>query len=298
MTIDSAYIDGLLATTDQLFSNIHSFECKPHNIPGKSHTGVAITYQDLQERREDFINELKNTMHAWVYSKSRYKKIFEEALKERGNDFPNANAFMSSLVRDKFRKGFPQGQFGELLLFNLIQHFFLAAPLLRKMPILTSPAVERHGADAIHYRPVTGVHKIFLGEAKSYTSKYKFSEALGDAVDSVLSAHKKFQKELGQYVYDDFIDEELRTVAKDLKNNKLSPVEIELVCIVSYEENGKKVGLNEKEIKSCVETIVKDRIGGFDVSKFSAHCAVTLGRLHLFVMPVWDFDDLLVNFES
>lgn len=51
----------------------------------------------------------------------------------------------------KFRKGCPQGQYGELLLFNFIQHFFKAAPLLRKMPITTNPGLERHGADAIHY---------------------------------------------------------------------------------------------------------------------------------------------------
>jgi hypothetical protein len=296
-TVDSTYIDKLLATTEQLFNNVYAFECTHHSLPGKSHRGVSITHQDLNERRRDFLDELKNTMSSWVYSKAQFNKILNQAMKERG-DQQNAVSFMQQLVKQKFRKGYPQGQFGELLLFNLIQHYFRATPLLRKMPIQTNPAIERHGADAIHYRPENGIHTIYLGEAKSYSSKYKFAQALRESVDSVLKSHQNFQTELGNFVYEDFIDEELKETARQIKNNTLAPMQIQLVCIVSYDETSIKTGNTEAEIKASIVKVVTDRILAFDTAFFTGLCNVTLGRLHLFVMPVWDFKGLLDDFET
>lgn len=87
-------------------------------------------------------------------------------------------------------------------------------------------------------------------------------------------------------------------MAKLVKNNKLTPVQIELVCIVSYEETEKKSGSNETELKQCVENIVYERLTDFDKTFFNNKCAVTLDRLHLIVMPIWDFRDLLRDFEE
>ena len=297
MAIAPVNVDALLAHTDRLFANIHGFQCVAAQMPGKSHQGIAITHQDLNERRDDFIEELKNSMSSWVYSNARYNSLINNALAERGGDAQNAASFVHGLVRRKFRRGFPQGQFGELLLFNIIQHYFGAVPLLRKMPITTNPKIERHGSDAIHYKPDGLVHQLYLGEAKSYTAKHRFGAALRDAVDSILDAHRNIQKELGLYVYDEFIDDALLPVAKAVKNNQ-APVTTELVSIVSYEETLDKKAPSEAEIKRCMERIVNDRLAKFETAFFNNKCAITLGRLHIFVMPVWDFADLLQRFEA
>lgn len=297
MAITPVNVGPLLAHTERLFANLHGFQCVATHMPGKSHRAIAITHQDLNERRDDFIDELKNSMNSWVYSKARYEKLIDDALIERDGDKQSAASFVHNLVRRKFRRGFPQGQFGELLLFNIIQHYFEAVPLLRKMPITTNPKIERHGSDAIHYKPDGPSHKLFLGEAKSYTAKNRFGAALRDAVDSILDAHANIQNELGLYIYDDFIDDALLPIAKAIKNNR-EVVTIELVSIISYEETADKSGPSEAEIKMCMERIVNDRLAKFRTSFFNGKCPITLGRLHVFVMPVWDFSDLLVRFEA
>ena len=57
------------------------------------------------------------------------------------------------------------------------------------MPIKTSSQHERFGADAIHFKIENDKPIIILGEAKTYTSKYKFSQAFEDAITSILSTY-------------------------------------------------------------------------------------------------------------
>ena len=71
-----------------------------------------------------------------------------------------------------------------------------AIPLLRKMSITTSANHERFGADAIHYKIENGKHIMIFGEAKTYTSSYKFNEAFEDALDSIINTYNQRRKEL------------------------------------------------------------------------------------------------------
>ncbi len=267
-------------------------------MPGISHRGAAVAHQDTHERKDDFLRELKNTMCSWVYSKKKYNELFQKELKERGADVQNATSHLQSLVNEKFRQGYPQGQFGELLLFNLLQHFFKAAPLLRKMPITTNQAIERHGADAIHFRPINGKNIVFLGEAKTYSSKYKFKSALDDAVESVLNSYANFHKELSLYVYDDFIEDDLREIASQIKRNKLPNVVFELTCIVSYQENEKKKnGKSQSEIESSIVEAVTSHIKKYQ-SEYNHLDQISLGKIHFIFFPFWDLEKLLTGFDS
>jgi hypothetical protein len=89
----------------------------------------------------------------------------------------------------------------------------------------------------------------------------------------------------------------LKDFAKKLKNNDLENVRFELVCIISYEENGNKSGPSELEIKSAIKKIVDDRFSEFDAKGFSAHNSYVLDRLHIFAVPVWDLEQLMGMFE-
>ena len=224
---------------DALFENVFLFQQRFDIIPDHEHIGASIAYQDIQELRDDFLEQLVDTVADWVYSARKFedmKKAFSAHKTERA-----AAAEVIRKAKGKFRIGhkgklFSQGQIGELLLFHFIQRAFGAVPILRKMPITTSPELERFGADAIHYKFQDGRHHIILGEAKAYTSKNKFNEAMENAISSILSSYKHLRKELHLYLHEDFLDPEMDEIAEMFLSKKLNPVEVDLVCLILYND--------------------------------------------------------------
>ncbi|RCX26496.1 HamA C-terminal domain-containing protein [Thioalbus denitrificans] len=291
-------LQELLADTSAFIQHVHYFVHDLPPPPGASARGIAINTVDLAEKKDDFLRELRNTVCNWVYSKSRYKELFDRELEARGYDIQNAASHIDSLARTKFRRGFPQGQFGELLLFNFLQFFFNAPPILRKMPITTNTAIERHGSDAIHYTYADGSNIILLGEAKTYKSKYKFNSAFSDALTSILSTYHNIDDELFLYVYDEFIEEPLRDIARQLKDGQLPNTRYELVCIISYEETNKKDSHNEAAIKQSIEKIVKERFNNADASMLNEENPALIQRIHYIVFPFWGLEKILSDFDA
>lgn len=288
--------DHLLSNTDSLMNQMFWFQQTIGKPQAASHRGVAIKYVDLKEMKDSFTRELKSTAMSWVYSRKKYKQLFQEELVKRGDDDMNVQSYLQQVAEHKFRKGCPQGQFGELLLFNFIQHFFKAPPLLRKMPLTTNPNVERHGADAIHYREDHNMRLFILGESKCYESKYQFNAALQASVDSIITSFENIENELILYQMDDFIDPELQSVAADLKDGKLSGVRFELVCLVTYEETKQIDGPTEEEIKANIETCITERWDKVPDSIYSGVRAPLVDRINYVVFPVWGLNALLGNF--
>ena len=269
---------------------------RPLDVPLMGNHLKLISH--LQERKDDFLRELRNTICNWVYSKSQYNELLKKELKKRGLDPQNAASHIESLARSKFRRNASQGQFGELLLFNFLQFFFKAPPLLRKMSITTNPDVERHGADAIHYKPEGAENKFYLGESKAYTSKYKFNTALNESVASIINTYNNLQKELLLYVYDEFIDPNLQGIAEKFKEGTLDGVKIELVCLVSYNETISIKGISEELIKQNIQKVILERFGNADTSTFEKIDDTLLKRFHYIILPFWDFDDILKEFTN
>lgn len=261
-----------------------------------SHHGVAIKYVDLKEMKDTFIMELKSTAMNWVYSRGQYSQLFAAELAKRSGDTINTQNYLQQVADKKFRKGCPQGQFGELLLFNFIQHFFSAPPLLRKMQITTNPSVERHGADAIHYRETSDARTFILGESKCYESRYKFNTALKDSIDSIIKSFTNIENELILYQLDDFIDPELRDIATELKDGKLSEVRFELVCMVAYEENKNIDAPSEHEIKEKIENCITERWSGVASNIYDGIRPSLVERINYVVFPIWGLEALLNEF--
>ena len=296
MDITQDNIKQALSSTKGLFNHIFWFKQDFGLLPKKEHIGSAINYNDIKERRDDFLQELTYTITSWVYNNQKQSKIFQERLDE--TDLANATAFLTDLARSKFRADRPQGQFGELLLFNFIQYFFDAAPLLRKQPITTSARLERFGADAIHFKKEDSNNVFVLGEAKCYKSKYKFNSALEDALQSITNTYANFEKELNLYVYDDFIDPLLQDIAKRYKEGTLPNVRFELVCIVVYNETKTITKDNEDEIKEEIKQIICEKCQSFNQSLFANIDSKVLKRINYIVFPIWDLDKLLDDFTQ
>ena len=293
-----------LIKNDSLFNMIgvivQQYDILPNN---KEHIGAYIEYQDIQELRDGFVEELSDTIVDWIYSSEKYKEIKDELVKN-GKSEASASQYIGRKAKNKFRANknseniLIQGQMGELLLYHFIQKCMKAVPLLRKMNIATSPDHERFGADAIHFKIENGKNIIILGEAKTYTSKYKFNEAFSDAIDSILNTYNKHRSEVELYVHEDFLDDEMNKIAEKYLNNTLKPVEIQLVSIVTYNELSKINKTDEDTIRKDIEKIIEERYKNFDNNKIDISKNPILSRITYIVFPVWDLKELAEKFQK
>ncbi|MFR6143326.1 MAG: DUF1837 domain-containing protein [Finegoldia sp.] len=293
-----------LIKNDSLFNMIgvivQQYDILPNN---KEHIGAYIEYQDIQELRDGFVEELSDTIVDWIYSSEKYEEI-KKKLVNSGRSEAAASQYIGRKAKNKFRANknsenvLIQGQMGELLLYHFIQKCMKAVPLLRKMNIATSSDHERFGADAIHFKIENDKNIIILGEAKTYTSKYKFNEAFSDALDSILNTYNKHRSELGLYVHEDFLDNEMNVVAEKYLNNTLKSVEIQLVSIVTYNELSKIDKIDENTIRNNIKKIIEDRYRNFDKNKIDMSKNPILSRITYIVFPVWDLKELAEKFQK
>lgn len=302
MAITKEEIEKLTTCTQMFMNHVHWVQQSFNLIPERNHYGVFINYIDRQEYREEFCRELINTIPEWVYSQKKAATILDNLISE-GRSHLNAQTTLTNLTFEKFRNRdgrdlVIQGQFGELVLFNFLQSFFKCVPLLRKMPIFTSSEMERFGADAMHYTFENSKHKFYLGEAKTYSSKYKFKSAIEDAIKSILNTYKRHRKEIGMYVYDSFIDDSLIEVARDYKNGKLRNAEVHLVSIITYYENKALDKNDEDQIKSDIVKIIDERGKALDRKLFKDIDFGLYPRFNYIILPIWELDELLRQFQT
>ena len=293
-----------LIKNDSLFNMIgvivQQYDILPNN---KEHIGAYIEYQDIQELRDGFVEELSDTIVDWIYSSEKYEEL-KKKLVNSGKSEAAASQHIGRKAKNKFRANknsenvLIQGQMGELLLYHFIQKCMKAVPLLRKMNIATSSVHERFGADAIHFKIENDKNIIILGEAKTYISKYKFNEAFSDALDSILNTYNKHRSELGLYVHEDFLDDEMNVVAEKYLNNTLKSVEIQLVSIVIYNELSKIDKIDENTIRNNIKKIIEDRYRNYDKNKIDMRKNPILSRITYIVFPVWDLKELAEKFQK
>lgn len=293
-----------LINNDSLFNKMFVFHQDFEILPDdKKHYGASIAYQDLSELKGDFLNELYDTIVDWVYGSEKYNELKKAVLK-KGKSESSANSEIQRKAREKFRKSengeelLIQGQLGELLLFHFIQRFFRAAPLLRKMKITTSKKHERFGADAIHFKFEDHKPIVVLGEAKTYTSKYRFTQAFEDALESILTTYTSHREELNLYVHEDFLDSEMNEIAESYLNNTLSGVQVQLVSIVVYNETKPLNQTTEEDIKKQIQTIIEERYKGFENSKIDIKKYPILKRITYIVLPIWELDQVAKDFQN
>lgn len=296
-------VNRLLTYTGSLANQLYWIEEEFDVLPSKDHFGLAINHIDIIEKRDEFIEELVNTIIDWVYNSKKSREIIEELTIEEGRGINNAYSKLRRLAFSKFRVASSsdrlilQGQFGELLLFNLLQHFWNAVPLLRKMNITTSVGQERFGADAIHYKYENNTHYMILGEAKAYTSKGSFKGAFKKALSSIIDTFNSINPEMNLYVYDDFIDDDLAVIAKSFKNSTLENCVIHLVCIIAYDEKTNINKMDEKQIKNDIKKIIEDEYASIEKEAFDAIAPGVLKKITYIAFPIWEMSELIKKFE-
>lgn len=305
MTIDPLVTNKVASTIDieSLLANTRSLAQKMHYIiddfnlkPANSHIGTCINYSDLLPMSEDFVRELIATVLRFVYSLDEQKRIRGELSVDRDED--NAFQILVMKAQDKFRKNQIKGQFSELLIFNLLQHHFRAAPLLRKMRLTTNPNLERNGADAIHIAKENDKYILYIAECKTYNrQRYAFRDAFKDAIKDIVLHYHDHRNELYLYNYEDFIPDELRTLATDYQEGRIDNVEVRLVCMVSYNDQSCANGTCRSEILNEAINSIRNEIALLPNNFFADIPAILQPRLYYILFPIKEMDKILESFN-
>ncbi len=293
-------IDSILIKTEAFINTMYAVHDDFGLCDDPRHLATCINRVDLQEMRDTFIEELTNTIVAFVYSPTKQQEIKNKLLKD-GRDESNAWTHLVKRARKKFRPSDLRGQFSELLLCNLLQHYYKAAPLLRKMPITTNPSLERNGSDAIHLGIHEGKYRLYLGEAKTYKRESQgLKAALKDAVVDLVQVHyKNHRSELALYTFEDFIPLDLEEIAQDYLSGKSTNVEMHLVCIVTYDEQETASGSTREEKLDSTIATVKKHMAALRGSKFLKDIpSELLPRLNYVIFPVHEMDNLIEAFSK
>ena len=83
MALTKEEIESKLINNDSLFNSIHVIQQNFDIIPDdKPHIGASIAYQDLQELRDNFVNDLFDTITDWVYSSEKYSELLKAEIKQ------------------------------------------------------------------------------------------------------------------------------------------------------------------------------------------------------------------------
>lgn len=97
-------IDRLIKN-NTLFNDIYVIRQKFDIVPDKKeHYGVSIDYQDIQELRDDFLNDLLDTIVEWVYDSEKYTELKNCEMAKNKSEATAASTVQRK-AKQKFRKG-------------------------------------------------------------------------------------------------------------------------------------------------------------------------------------------------
>lgn len=290
-------INNLLVPTEAFIRTMYAVHDVLAFEPTKNHIATCINYADLQEMRDNFIREMKNMVNSFVYSATKQKELI--AALSNGRDLGGAYTELHQRACEKFRSTDLKGQFSELLLCILLQHYFRAVPLLRKMAITTNPALERNGADALHVGEDSGNWRLYLGEAKTFhRAQRSSSDAIVECLESILTHYNSHRKELNLYTYEDFLSPELETLAQQYQNGEVPDVEVHLVCLATYNCDRLLSGMSRQEyLGNIIANIRADADAVRNRQIFSQFPPQLIPRLNFILFSVRDLDNLIEAFK-
>jgi hypothetical protein len=234
------------------------------------------------------------------------KAIIEKVYTQKRKKFKlvNNDLNLHSQVRQIFEKCnfdykrlIAQGQFSELLLYNILMNHFKAPPLVHKMAITTNPQLERNGVDALHVGYQDDELTLFIGESKAYLrASGSFKAAIEDSTIDVIAHYEELGSELNLYLYDSNISPGLEKFISELNKGSHRNIKINLVCMVTYNKEFDIAGLSNNFEEETREMILSD-FKGLNKDFFDGINQHNLEKVHYVVFPINGLSGLVVNFQ-
>lgn len=170
---------------------------------------LLIKYTHDASREEDFLKYVFDTLPLYALSK------------EERDSLDTSKMFrLWKTAVDRFVSKRTTGEFGEIILFHLLELFEGAVQVVNKMTIKTSGEMHAHGADAIHFGLDGGLKVLYLGESKTHAS---FGSALSKALSSVDGYHKDGGRQFDINLVSGNLSGDIPDDAKKLIKDYLNP---------------------------------------------------------------------------
>lgn len=190
-----------------------------------------LDYENRKYRQSDLVKLIRDTVLFFALTPDELSKINAETIHKLQN-----RAWRRISDRPKEKKG----DYGELLLFLILEVFYPARKLVTKVRLRSSMGDEIKGFDCAHFS-IDENNKIclWLGEAKFHQS---FSTAISKAVES-LNQHisgKTLKDEISILEGNNTeIDEEIRAKIEDYLNSGISldKMKFKVPTLLTYDSN-------------------------------------------------------------
>ena len=202
-------------------------------------------------------------------------------------------------IRFDYEQSIAQGQFSELVLYNVLMNYFDAAPLIHKMSITTGSQLERNGIDAIHVRNNGNGIEMFLGESKAYDRvQGGFKEAVEESLSDVIVHHQGLISEFDLYSHSAAISEGFESFLTEYLKGKHKDVEVNLVCMVSYGVQQKLTSKNRKGFINETIKMIEEDCKKVDKDVFSKINGGHLERVYFVLFPIREMHELIIKFQK
>ncbi len=275
---------------DETFSNYLNVQDQKiinTKIKGKF---FLIKYKHDENREEAFID--------FILDSIQFYALTQEEIEE-------CKGVARKIIRKAYRRFVKQsraGEWGEIILFHMLEVFEKAMQIVNKMSLKTSGNMHYHGADAVHFGIDGELKILYLGESK--TGK-NFAEVLSKALKSVEEFYEsekdKFEVDLVSGNFSRDIPENIKKVIKDYLDptqpNKEDCVQTHAIFL-GFEESflkelenrysgdqliGQVILNNKEKIKEYIKIIEGKVNSGKDLAS---------KRFYFFILPFKDYDKL------
>lgn len=308
------FISSLAADHDDLGARLRTISTPPASY--RSDVSVHAHYFAFRNGKptmEDFVEILTTKLVGFCLPRREIRKAGERWKSLSHAKIIEDAARLQTRAVDLFKKANRDtnrnGEFGEVIVYLLIESVLRAPQLVAKMSLKTNSQMPVHGSDGIHFKldEPGGELRLFWGESKCYQS---VSDAITQAAKSVAEnlAHDKMAHELflvEQHADLEGFPEELSAAILDFldpyseKSNLRLDTSVMLIAF-DFDAFAKLEALAPDGVESAfvgqIEDALPDLIKRTDAA-LDAH-AVPSHDLHLFFLPVPSVAKMRERFQT
>lgn len=295
MTDNSSQV-SIITRADETFSNFLDIQediTINTKVKGKF---FLIKYTYDKNREEAFVD--------FILDSIQYYALTQEEIDE-------CRGIARKIIKKAYRRFVQRsrsGEFGEIILFHILEIFQKAMQIVNKMSLKTSGNMHYHGADAVHFGLDGELKILYLGESKT---GQQFSDVLNKSLKSVEDFYNtekdRFEIDLVSGNLSKDIPEDIKSIIK----NYIDPTQPdkEYCCqihaiFLGFEEfflKDLEIHYSGKELLEKVVEIYKEKIEKYIMSieeKLSRHSELASKRVYFFLLPFKDLNKLKTIFSK